>query len=89
MTRSSKQRQVLTPARAGTSVNQSEEDKAQEGLISGGQWGLSGTGRLSLCFPGKWEPTGLSWNHSTRFPAHPAPASLLTNSRPYLIKKDL
>ena len=75
------------PSQSWDVRNQSEEDKAQEGLIQED----SGAFRDREAEPVLYRQMGAHWtqlNHQLSL-GPPSPASLLTNSRLYLIKKDL
>ena len=78
---------VSHPSQSWDIRNQSEEDKAQEGLIQED----SGAFRDREAEPVLSRQMGAHWtqlNHQLSL-GPPSPASLQTNSRPYLIKKDL
>lgn len=87
MTRVIQTEAVSHPSQSWDVRNQSEEDKAQEGLIQED----SGAFRDREAEPVLSRQMGAHWtqlNHQLSL-GPPSPASLLTNSRPYLIKKDL
>lgn len=78
---------VSHPSQSWDIRNQSEENKAQESLIQED----SGAFRDREAEPVLSRQMGAHWtqlNHQLCF-SPPSPASLQTNSRPYLIKKDL
>ena len=78
---------VSHPSQSWDIRNQSEENKAQESLIQED----SGACRDRKAEPVLFRQMGAHWtqlNHQLRL-SPPSPASLQTNSRPYLIKKDL